>query len=134
MTWEKINGLRALKTLIKENEQRLEELEARLAPGGRVIDGMPRNVGNYKNMTAELVPRLIELKGMIHHQNMVYIDLEIEIEKFISEVPDYTDRLILELRFVRRYTWSQVARRVGGANTKDSVRNRAVRLIQKSEK
>ena len=132
MTYDQINNLRALRPLIRNNEERLAEIEARLDPGIMKMDGMPRN-NSAKSMIESLMPQIIELKGLIHKQNMEYIDTEIEIEKYIASVQDYTDRLILTLRFIRGMSWREVASRVGGGNTSDSVRKRAFRLIEKNK-
>ena len=132
LTYDQINNLRALRPLIRNNEERLAEIEARLDPGIMKMDGMPRN-NSAKSMIESLMPQIIELKGLIHKQNMEYIDTEIEIEKYIASVQDYTDRLILTLRFIRGMSWREVASRVGGGNTSDSVRKRAFRLIEKNK-
>ena len=132
MTYDQINNLRALRPLIRNNEERLAEIEARLDPGIMKMDGMPRN-NSAKSMIESLMPQIIELKGLIHKQNMEYIDTEIEIEKYIASVTDYTDRLILTLRFIRGMSWREVASRVGGGNTSDSVRKRAFRIIEKNK-
>lgn len=133
MTYEKIKQLRTLKKMIRINEERLEELEARLAPGIGKVTGMPR-AGTSQNMIEELVPKIIELKGLIHHYTMEYYDLEIEIESFIATVSDIVDRLILILRFLRGCSWRKVATEIGGGNTPDSVRKRAFRILKNSEK
>lgn len=40
----------------------------------------------------------------------------------IDKVPDPLIRKALELKFLKKFTWNQVAARIGGGNTSESLR------------
>lgn len=40
----------------------------------------------------------------------------------IERVPDPLIRKALELKFIKKFTWNQVAARIGGGNTSESLR------------
>lgn len=49
--------------------------------------------------------------------------------EFVAGIQDSQTRQIVFLRFIKGLTWGQVALKVGGGNTSDGVRKRAVRYI-----
>lgn len=49
--------------------------------------------------------------------------------EFIQTIPDSQTRQIFTYRFVDTLTWGQVARKIGGGNTSDSVRKKVIRYI-----
>lgn len=52
-----------------------------------------------------------------------------EVEEFIASIDDSRIRRIIDLRFLQNMTWDQVAVRIGGDNSKDSVRMMFKRYI-----
>lgn len=56
------------------------------------------------------------------------------IEKFFSEIPTEHLRKIFKLKFMDELSWSQVARKIGGNNTKDSVKKICYRYLKTTEK
>ena len=55
----------------------------------------------------------------------------ISIEQFIASIDDSYIRRIVDLRFVRNMSWNQVADRMGGGNTEDTVRMAFTRYMDK---
>lgn len=49
---------------------------------------------------------------------------------FISRIEDSQTRQIIFLRFIKGLSWGQVAVKIGGGNTDEGVRKRAVRYIR----
>lgn len=130
MTIRELSKLYYLTKLIERDELRLSELEARLQPGGMNLSGMPRNP-SPKNMMEEIVPLMIEIKDRIKRQQTAYIKERMVIEDYINSVDDYQIRLIMSYRFVDLMTWQQIAFRIGGNNTADSVRKACNRFLKK---
>lgn len=52
-----------------------------------------------------------------------------QLRKIISSAPDEQLRQILEMRFCRQMAWERIAIRIGGGNTADGIRKRAVRYL-----
>ena len=133
MTLKDLSKLYYLNKLIERDTLRIEELETRLAPGSMNLSGMPRNPSS-KNMMEEIIPLLIEVQDRLHKEQEEYIRERIVLEDYLRTVDDYQVRLILTYRFVDLMTWRQIAFRIGGNNTEDSVKQRAYRFIKYSQK
>ena len=54
-----------------------------------------------------------------------------EIEKFLSSISDSFVRRIVMLRVVDRLTWNEVADKIGGGNTENSVKKIYQRCLSK---
>lgn len=128
MTARELNKLKDLPGLIARGMRRIEELEAKLQPGGTSMDGMPHGTSR-KNMIEELVPVIADLRERIRK----YEAEQKALEDFINSVEDYHIRSILLHRFVDGLEWNEVAASMGGNNTEDSVRKSCDRFLRKSE-
>lgn len=53
------------------------------------------------------------------------------VEKYIEDIEDRLVQLILRYRYLDGLTWNEVAIKLGGDNTEDSVRKRAERHLEK---
>ena len=54
-----------------------------------------------------------------------------DVEEFIASIEDSRVRRIINLRFVEGLSWNQVADKIGGGNTDDSVRKVYERFMKK---
>lgn len=133
MTVRELSKLYYIRKLIERDTLRLSELEARLQPGGMNMSGMPRNP-SPKNIMEEIVPLIIDIKDKLIKERDEYAKEQAEIESFIVAVEDYQTRLILLYRFVDLLAWHQVASKLGGNNTEDSVKKICYRFLKESEK
>ncbi len=134
MTVRELSRLYYLNKLIDRNTEQLAKLEAQLQPGCQEITGMPRNPVYAKSTVEEIVIQVDDLRKRIQKEQIEYLRERRRIEKYISSVEDYQIRLIMLLRFVDLLTWTQVAQRIGGNNTEDSVRKACNRFLKKSAK
>lgn len=133
MTLKELSKLYYLNKLIERDTMRIEELEARLGPGSMNLSGMPRNP-SPKNMFEETEILLLEVQNRLRKEQEEYIRERIVLEEYMRTVEDYQVRLILTYRFVDLMNWRQIAFRIGGNNTEDSVKQRAYRFIKDSQK
>ncbi len=127
-----LSKLYYLNKLIERDTQRLEELEAQLQPGAVRLNGMPRN-GSHLNRIEEIIPRIVELQDRIRERRIAYIVEREEIEIYLQSVDDYQVRLIMAYRFVDLLTWRQIAQRLGGNNTEDSVKKACYRYLKRKK-
>lgn len=58
------------------------------------------------------------------------VDLMEEANKFIDSIDDSLIRQIITLRYIDGLTWNEVAARIGGNNTAESVRKAAERFLK----
>lgn len=99
-----------------------------------IISDMPHGSAN----TASPVEQGYESVGGV----ITYYTAEIKaleekkerIEKFFSEIPTEHLRKIFKLKFMDELSWAQVARKIGGNNTKDSVKKICYRYLETTEK
>lgn len=131
MTVHEMSKLYYIKKLINRDTQRLNQLEARLQPKAANVSGAVK-ISSPKNVIEEITPQIIELKERIRCEREEYIKEQAVIEDYIMTVDNYQDRLILLHRFVDLMSWRQVARRLGGKNTADSVRKACYRFLKKN--
>lgn len=59
------------------------------------------------------------------------LELQNDVEEYIESIEDSRMRRIIRMRFIDKLTWNQVAHRVGGGNTEDSVKKAFYRFIDK---
>lgn len=71
-----------------------------------------------------------ELKAMLNASLTAYWRTYIDLEMFISNIPDSFTRRIFRLRFIDCYTWNKVAIVIGGNQTGDSVRKIVTRFLE----
>ncbi len=129
MTLKELNELDDIIKLISRTKDKLMKVELSLYPGGINYDGMPKSPA-YKNKMESLMTEKISLEKRLENLNME----RIRREEYIANITDYHIRLIIELHFVDKLTWRQVAQRIGGNNTADSVRMLCKRYVENSEK
>lgn len=129
MTLKELNELNDIIKLISRTQEKLSDVEHKLYPGGVNYNGMPKSKA-YKNKMAYLVAEKISLEKRLEELNLK----RIKIEEYISNITDFHIRLIIVLHFIDKLTWRQVAQRIGGNNTADSVRMLCKRYVENSEK
>lgn len=133
MTLKDMSKLYYLKKLIERDTEKLARLEAKLQPGGMDMSGMPHST-SPGNAIENITPIILDLCDRIRKERAQYEAEERNLEAFIDSVDDPQIRLILSYRFVDLLSWLQVARKIGGQNTEDSVKKSCYRFLKKSEK
>ncbi len=133
MTVKELSKLYYLKKLIERDELRIIELRSRMLPGSINLDGMPR-ASSPSNKMEESLAAIFDIDERLKKERAEYIKEQIAIEEYIRSVDDLQIRLILSYRFVDMLTWKQIAIRIGGGNTEDSVKKMCYRFLKRSEK
>ena len=133
MTLHELSQLYYLNREIEMDKQRLAELRLDAAsPSTPNITGMPKGTHTESILEAKC-ERVLRLESIIAAK-IARCEREREkLEKYISDIPDSLTRQIFTLRFVRGYTWRQVANRCGGYNTPDGVRKICMRYLQNEQ-
>lgn len=137
------------KAKIQRLEYRIEKIEERLAKireGETVKDKVYGGNGGLQSYVIEGVPvkeweeKEIELdfkKRMLTQQKQILEIMEnqlvlrtCEVERFICSIKDSVTRRIINYRVFEGLQWNEIADKIGGDNTEDSVRmvfNRCVK-------
>lgn len=138
-TQEKI---RKLKNTIERIEAQLSKIESgevvrdKVYGGaggiqGFVIEGVP--VVEYEKKKSDLLLKKLMLNQRKSTLELLEFDIlrkANEVEEFIKSVDDSRMRRIINLRFIEGLSWNQVANRIGGNNTEDSVKKAFYRFME----
>ena len=124
---------------VKEKISRLERDIENIEAGETVVDSVSGGNGGKQHFRIEGTPypEYSRKKTLLYARKATLELLEEdlsrktnEIEEFIAHVPDSRIRRIINLRFVEGLTWNQVADRIGGGNTDESVKKMYQRYIK----
>lgn len=98
---------------------------------GFVIEGVP--VKEYDRKKSDLLLKKLTLnqrKSTLEILEFDLLEMTNEVEEFIAGVNDSRMRRIINLRFIERLSWNQVADRIGGGNTEGSVKMAFQRFME----
>jgi hypothetical protein len=131
---------------IAEYEEQLEKLEQQLTnvPASK-YNGMPKTAAHGSKLENDVV-RLNELHSILQQKKdlrsecakilqakqLRCITERNKLEKYIQNIQNSFIRQIFTLRFIDGYSWEQIADRIGGRNTSESMRKTVDRYLQKS--
>ena len=97
--------------------------------GVGTLSGMPHGSG-VGDKTGDTAIRLVGIDDLIEKRIRKLEKEQRKLLRFIDGIDDSQTRLIIELRFYDLLTWDEVALRIGGNNTEDSVKKRCYRYLQ----
>ena len=129
MTKKELSQLYYLKKEIKEQQNRIKELEAVATSCAGNINGLPSGtgvsdkIGNYAAQIADLKSLLdLNLKKCFYELN--------RLNRYIQSVEDSQMRMILTLRYVNGLTWRQIAKSMGVAGDGSTERKKLNRFLK----
>lgn len=132
MTLKELSQLYYLNREIEMDQQRLEALRARVsASGSPSCDGMPKTP-NRENHLERYIAEIVDLEAIISAKITQCLHERNRLERYIADIPDAYIRQIFTLRFINRLPWIQVAFKIEGYATEDSVKKICYRYIKKS--
>lgn len=131
MTLKELSQLFYLKRELAMEQQRLRELEERALPGAQRLSGLPGNT-NVSDKLAQCAAEIADLRMVIEQKVGRCLAEQQRLEKYIAGIEDSLIRQIFTCRFVEGLSWQQVAKKVGGHNTADSVRMLSKRFLLKN--
>lgn len=118
---DRLRQYRRLLREIKLLEEDLLELDAMTQRLTAQLTGMPRGGPGADRLT-DIIARKIELRDIISERAAWLHQERVELERYVSRVPDSLLRQILALRYFRGLSWTAVGHALGGGNTADSAK------------
>lgn len=127
---------------IKEVRERIEKTESQIAKmetDGSVTDSVKGGDGGIQHFRIEGFPfsEYGRKKTLLYARKATLTSLELElletlnqVEEFIANVRDSRMRRIITFRFIENLSWGQVAKRIGGGNTDESVKKAFYRFME----
>lgn len=128
---------------IKEVRERINKTEKeiyKIESDGNVVDSVCGGYGGIEHFRIEgfPYPEYSRKKTLLYARKSTLTSLEMElletlnkVEEFIASVKDSRMRRIITLRFIDNLSWNEVASRIGGGNTEDSVKKAFYRFMEK---
>jgi len=128
---------------IKELRERIEKTEkviAKIEDEGSVIDKVMGGAGGLQPFKIEgfPYPEYNKKKKLLQERKEILKTREIKLEEmlnqidiYVSEVNDSRMRRIISLKYLDKMSWNQIAIRIGGNATADSVRMEFNRFLEK---
>ena len=129
MTNQELNRHLELVQQLDHCRELLATLEAAASPRAQKLDGMPHAPG-IRDGVGDLAAEIADTKAEIECLQAEIARSEAAAAAWIGTIEDMQTRIIFRLRYIRGFTWKEVAALIGGGNTEYSVKNRAYRHIQ----
>ena len=104
---------------IKDLEKRIKKLENFKVEHDKVVGSdseFPYRPRSFKieGYNIRDIDRLNKLKEVLIERKIKCEELKLQIEKFISNIPDSRTRRVFQYRYIDGLTWQQVSKRIGG--------------------
>lgn len=122
MTKDELERLSVLNIELKRDLERLCELRSIVSGRTSSLSGLP-HIGMLRDNTGLYLSMIDELKQIIMERVLESILEYAKPNAFVNNIGDPLLRQIILYRYVDGLQWRQIAARIGGRNTEDSVRN-----------
>ena len=103
---KKLNKIFYLDKEINRLKNRIDELSVLSSAG---FDKEMSGVGGVSDPVSKFALKKIELLELLNESLEKRIDEEIKVRKFINSIDDIEMRSIIELRFILKKTWDEIA-------------------------
>lgn len=131
-----------LKNEIMEVRRKIAELEKQISKLENTVvkDKVKGGEGGLQSFNIEGFPtrEYSRKKTLLYARKTTLSLLEsdidekiVEVEQFISSISDSRIRRIIDLRYINNLSWNDVAIKIGGGNTEDTVRKQFERYMEK---
>lgn len=130
MTLQDLNQLYYLKQEIETLRSIRSERVAGVTAANQILTGVPRAPG-CTDKVGDGVAEIADIDAKI---GRLLWKCELETERLIDLIASCSDshvRMILELRYLRAYSWQKVAYTLGGGNSDSSCKMAVKRYIEK---
>ena len=117
-------------TLGKDREA-LERLRRRITPASPQLTGMPHTPG-VRDKVGDLAVELADMDERIRWLEELAAQEKPKVEAYCKSIVDARMYLIFRLRFIRCYSWAEVAGVLGKGYTEDGVSRMAYNYLNKN--
>ena len=129
MTIEDLQELFYLDKLIDFENERLENLRAKLDLHSPTISDMPKASG-ARDKIGDIVPEIVDKTRELETDIQDLEERRLRLQEFIRVIPNIRIRIIMSRRFIDQMTWTEVAAKIGGRETEDTVKKAVYRYLE----
>lgn len=132
MTVKELKQYRSLKGEIQDIEDEIKELKSNM-----IVDVVKSSYSEFPftehSVSVQGCDKSDFNKIRILHKKKQEKQVQVDcIEQFIDNIQDSQLRRVFKLKYIKDYSWAEVARCIGGNNTRDSVRKMSRRFLEKN--
>lgn len=143
VTKKVLNEYIDLQKEIEETREKIKRVESqlkKLEEQGAVFDTVSGGKGGIQHFKVKgfPYPEYSRKMTLLYARQTTLTNLELElmetindVEIFISQIEDSFMRRIINLRFIEKLSWGEVAKRMGGANNEDNIKKAFYRFMEK---
>lgn len=129
MTIEDLQELFYLDKLIDFENERLENLRAKLDLHSPTISDMPKASG-ARDKIGDIMPEIVDKTRELEIDIQDLEERRQRLQEFIRVIPNIRIRIIMSRRFIDQMTWTEVAAKIGGRETEDTVKKAVYRYLE----
>jgi len=129
VTIEDLQELFYLDKLIDFENERLENLRAKLDLHSPTISDMPKASG-ARDKIGDIVPEIVDKTRELETDIQDLEERRQRLQEFIRVIPNIRIRIIMSRRFIDQMTWTEVAAKIGGRETEDTVKKAVYRYLE----
>ncbi|MCD8365986.1 MAG: hypothetical protein LUC83_09325 [Clostridiales bacterium] len=133
MTLQDLNKHLALRQNLTDVQDLYKQLEAKAAPCGMNMDGMPHSTG-ISDKVGELATQLADLSVRIALLENQVNESSRKVAAFINSIGDERTRTAFHLRFIGGFAWGEVADALGNYTSEASVKARCYCYLREIKK
>lgn len=131
MTLQELSKYYDIQMTLEKDREALEGLRQRITPASPQLTGMPHTPG-VRDKVGDLAVELADMDERIRWLEEQAAEEKPKVEAYCKSIKDARMYLIFRLRFVRCYSWAEVAGVLGKGYTEDGVSRMAYNYLAKN--
>ena len=131
MTLQELSKYYDIQMTLEKDREALERLRQRITPASPQLTGMPHTPGG-RDEVGDLAVELADMDGRIRWLEELAAQEKPKVEAYCKSIVEARMYLVFRLRFIRCYSWAEVAGVLGKGYTEDGVSRMAYNYLNKN--
>lgn len=131
MTLQELSKYYDIQMTLEKDREALERLRQRITPASPQLTGMPHTPG-VRDKVGDLAVELADMDERIRWLEELAAQEKPKVEAYCKGIVDARMYLVFRLRFIRCYSWAEVAGVLGKGYTEDGVSRMAYNYLNKN--
>lgn len=131
MTLQELSKYYDIQMTLEKDREALERLRQRITPASPQLTGMPHTPG-VRDKVGDLAVELADMDERIRWLEELAEQEKPKVEAYCKSIVDARMYLVFRLRFIRCYSWAEVAGVLGKGYTEDGVSRMAYNYLNKN--
>lgn len=131
MTLQELSKYYDIQMTLEKDREALERLRQRITPASPQLTGMPHTPG-VRDKVGDLAVELADMDERIRWLEELAAQEKPKVEAYCKSIVYARMYLVFRLRFIRCYSWAEVAGVLGKGYTEDGVSRMAYNYLNKN--